>query len=67
MMDMASDEGMANRVLDIPFHYHMTAAQQLVKLGVDMIWLGDDVGGQNSMLMSPRMSARLSQTARWPN
>jgi uroporphyrinogen-III decarboxylase len=22
---------------------------------VDMIWLGDDVGGQNSMLMSPKM------------
>jgi len=55
MMDMASDQAKANRVLDIPFRYHMTAAQYLVKLGVDMIWLGDDVGGQNSMLMSPKM------------
>jgi len=24
-------------------------------MGVDMIWIGDDVGAQNSMLMSPKM------------
>ncbi len=55
MMDMAADEGRANRVLEIPFQYHKTVTQHLVKLGVDMIWLGDDVGGQQSMLMSPKM------------
>ncbi len=55
LMDMAADEGRANRALDIPFQYHKTVTQHLVKLGVDMIWLGDDVGGQTSMLMSPRM------------
>ena len=55
MVDMASDPDKANRVLDFPFHYHMRVAQHLVRMGVDMIWLGDDVGGQDSMLMSPRM------------
>ena len=55
LMDMAADEGRANRVLDLPYHYHKTVTQQLVKLGVDMIWLGDDVGGQTAMLMSPKM------------
>jgi len=55
MMDMAADPGMACRVLDIPFSYHKIVTQRLVRLGVDMIWLGDDVGGQNAMLMSPRM------------
>ena len=55
MMDMAADPAKANRVLDIPFQYHLTVTQHLVKLGVDMIWLGDDVGGQSSMLMSPKM------------
>lgn len=55
MVDMASDPAIANRVLDLPFHYHKTVAGRLVQMGVDMIWLGDDVGGQNSMLMSPRM------------
>jgi hypothetical protein len=39
----------------LPYHYHKTVTQQLVKLGVDMIWLGDDVGGQQAMLMSPKM------------
>ena len=55
MMDMAADEGKARRVLDIPYQYHKTVTQHLVKLGVDMIWLGDDVGGQTAMLMSPKM------------
>jgi uroporphyrinogen decarboxylase len=58
LMDMAADEGKANRVLEIPFQYHKTVTQRLVQLGVDMIWLGDDVGGQNSMLMSPQMWRR---------
>jgi Uroporphyrinogen-III decarboxylase len=55
MIDMATQPDIANRVLDIPYSYHKTVTQRLVRLGVDMIWLGDDVGGQNSMLMSPRM------------
>jgi len=55
LVDMAIDSDKANRVLDFPYHYHMTVTQHLVRLGVDMIWLGDDVGGQDSMLMSPKM------------
>ncbi len=55
LVDMAADPAKANGVLDIPFHFHMVVTQQLVRLGVDMIWLGDDVGGQKSMLMSPKM------------
>ncbi|HEY9151540.1 MAG TPA: uroporphyrinogen decarboxylase family protein [Anaerolineales bacterium] len=55
MIDMATDPEKANRVLDFPFHYHLAVTQKLVRLGVDMIWLGDDVGGQTTMLMSPKM------------
>jgi uroporphyrinogen decarboxylase len=55
MLDLVSDPDKANRVLDIPFHYHKIVTQRLTHMGVDMIWLGDDVGGQNAMLMSPRM------------
>jgi uroporphyrinogen decarboxylase len=55
LLDMAGDPAAANLVLDIPFHYHMAVTQTLVKLGVDMVWLGDDVGGQHAMLMSPQM------------
>jgi uroporphyrinogen decarboxylase len=55
MIDMAADPARANRVLDIPFDYHLVVAQRLAQIGVDMIWLGDDIGGQSSMLMSPKM------------
>ena len=55
LIDMATDPGRANCVLDFPFRYHMAVTQRLVQMGVDMIWLGDDVGGQTSMLMSPKM------------
>jgi uroporphyrinogen decarboxylase len=55
LMDMVRDPDRANVMLDFPFRYHMTVTQRLVRMGVDMIWLGDDVGGQTSMLMSPKM------------
>ena len=32
----------------------LTAAKKLVELGVDMIWIGDDVGAQERMLISPK-------------
>jgi uroporphyrinogen decarboxylase len=58
LMDMVLDPEKADRVLEIPFRYHMRVTQNLAKLGVDMIWLGDDVGGQRAMLMSPKMWRR---------
>ena len=44
MIDMAVNPDKANQVLDIPYSYHKIVTQRLVSLGVDMIWLGDDVG-----------------------
>jgi uroporphyrinogen decarboxylase len=55
LFDMATDPDLANHILDIPYHYHLTAAKRLVEIGVDMIWTGDDVGAQNGMLISPKM------------
>lgn len=53
MTDFVLNPEIAQRILEIPFHYHLSAAKRLVEVGVDMIWIGDDMGGQNSMLMSP--------------
>lgn len=53
LMDFALNPDFMDRLLDIPFNYHLTAATKLVELGVDMIWIGDDVGAQNRMLISP--------------
>jgi uroporphyrinogen decarboxylase len=54
LMDFVTDPDLADAILDIPFRYHLRAAERLVRMGVDMIWIGDDVGGQNSMLISPQ-------------
>jgi uroporphyrinogen decarboxylase len=53
LMDFALNPDFIERLLDIPFNYHFTAAKNLVQLGVDMIWIGDDVGAQHQMLISP--------------
>jgi uroporphyrinogen decarboxylase len=53
LMDFVTNPELAERILDIPFRYHLALARRLVDLGVDMIWTGDDVGAQNGMLMSP--------------
>jgi uroporphyrinogen decarboxylase len=55
MMDFLLNPDSANRVLDFPYRHHLVATQKLVEMGVDMIWLGDDVGAQNAMLMSPAL------------
>jgi uroporphyrinogen-III decarboxylase len=53
LMDFVVNPELADRILDIPYQYHFTAAKRLVQMGVDMIWIGDDVGGQHGMVISP--------------
>jgi uroporphyrinogen decarboxylase len=55
MVDLALNPELAERILDIPYHYHLTAAKKLVEMGVDMIWTGDDVGAQTAMMISPNL------------
>lgn len=55
LMDMMVDPERAHRILEIPYRYHRAAARELVARGVDMIWLGDDVGMQEGMFISPQM------------
>jgi len=53
LMDFVVNPELADRILDIPYQYHLTAAKRLVQMGVDMIWIGDDVGAQHGMVISP--------------
>ncbi|NSW75264.1 MAG: hypothetical protein HPY68_00550 [Candidatus Atribacteria bacterium] len=55
LIDMMTDEEKANLILDIPFRFHLEAAKRLTTMGVDGIWLGDDVGTQRGMLLSPEL------------
>jgi len=53
LTDFVFNPEIAERILDVPYQYHLTAAKKLVQMGVDMIWVGDDVGAQSAMLISP--------------
>ena len=59
LTDFITDPGLSERILDIPYQYHLTAAKKLVEMGVDMIWIGDDVGMQTGMLFAPRVWRKL--------
>ena len=58
LMDLVADPDLSDALLEIPFRYHLAAALKLVDCGVDMIWTGDDVGSQSSMLISPALWRR---------
>jgi uroporphyrinogen decarboxylase len=71
MMDLLLEPERADAVLDIPYQYHRVVAQNMARMGVDMIWLGDDVGAQKHMLIAPgtwrkflkhRMAAIIAET-----
>ncbi len=53
LADFAENPELLERLFEIPFSYHLAAAKHLVETGVDMIWVGDDVGGQSGMVISP--------------
>ena len=53
MMDLVLNPELAERILDFTYCHHLVAVQKLVELGVDMVWLGDDMGMQHRMLLSP--------------
>lgn len=53
LIDFLTDPPLSKAILNIPYQYHLIAAKRLVEMGVDMIWIGDDVGMQNRMLISP--------------
>ena len=52
LMDLVLNPDLVEALFDIPYKYHLAAALRLVRMGVDMIWLGDDVGTQDRMLCS---------------
>lgn len=55
MMDMAANKDWAHAYFDKIITWAIDAASKLTELGVDVIWIGDDFGSQNRMLISPQM------------
>lgn len=44
VMDFVMNPDIVEAIFQFPYHYHLTGAKILVQMGVDMIWIGDDVG-----------------------
>ena len=55
MMDMLSDEEMAEAVFDMVEKMSTDRALIYAKAGVDILYLGDDIGMQHSIMMSEEM------------
>jgi uroporphyrinogen decarboxylase len=53
--DMLTNLRMAETLLDRVMEYHFEIAMALIDLGIDILWLGDDVGMQSGMLISPNL------------
>jgi uroporphyrinogen decarboxylase len=53
MEDLYTNKDYANELINKVIEYPLAAGRKLAELGVDMIWLGDDVGMQQGMLISP--------------
>lgn len=57
MMDMASEDPMAEIILDRVTEMSISRAKLYAEAGVDILYLGDDVGTQKALMMSQSMYA----------
>lgn len=55
LMDLAMEEDYVSMFLNKVMQYPLNMGLQYIDLGVDMVWLGDDVATQQNMMMSPDM------------
>lgn len=55
MTDFYINPDLANHLLDETCNYHKRVVCNLVRMGVDMVWLGDDMGSQSSLLIDPEL------------
>jgi len=54
-LDMALGEDYVTVLIDRVMEFSLGIARQLVDIGVDAIWFGDDFGSQDGMMISPDM------------
>ncbi len=55
MMDLAMGEDYVDVLLDKVMQFPLEMGLKFIELGVDMVWLGDDIATQQNMMISPAM------------
>lgn len=53
LIDMMLGKPYVNELLDRIMEYSLKQVCQLVELGADIVWTGDDIGNQNGMMIDP--------------
>jgi len=53
LMDLILDPPYMNKLLDKVMEINMATGLQLIGMGADMLWAGDDFGSQHGMIMDP--------------
>jgi len=53
LMDFYLNPELAEHIIEETFQYHLEVVRNLAKIGVDMIWLGDDFGAQDDLMLDP--------------
>jgi uroporphyrinogen decarboxylase len=53
LMDLVTEADYLPHLMDRIMHYIIDAGKVLLGMGVDILWCGDDFGGQNGMLIDP--------------
>jgi len=61
LMDMAADEPYAEAIIRRIGEHTLACAGEVLKRGADCIFIGDDLGSTNSLLISPAMYCRFIQ------
>jgi uroporphyrinogen-III decarboxylase len=59
MVDLVENQDFLEELMDRLVDYHYSVGRKLIKLGVDIIYIGDDVGTQTGMLISPQLWRKL--------
>lgn len=54
-MDFIENQDFLNELMDKLVNYHYKVGKKLIELGVPIIYIGDDVGMQTGMLISPSL------------
>ncbi len=55
MTDFYIDPDLTNHILDETCNYHKAVACHMAEIGVDMIWLGNDMGSQSALMIDPEL------------
>ena len=59
MIDLVENQDFLQELMDLLVEYHYKVGRKLIELGVDIIYIGDDVGMQTGMLISPQLWRKL--------